>query len=448
MSVRHHRFHTSPLAVLGLLLCLGGSAALTLYETKPWAREHRLVAALESRLAAPPGHAHRGGIRVALHPAVAPFYAERAWTPAWTDAAARDTLLFLLHESAADGLDPETFSPYALAALSAAVLPDGPAGDSLLIERDLLFSDLFARLGDRLQSPSVAPDSLYRRSQWRPAPRSTRDLGGALKAAFATPNPAEGVARALDGLRPRHPDYRALRRALARALESADAPAEDLDLLRLNLERWRWMPDSLGDFHVLVNIPAYRLTVRERVGDAWREVSSMRVVVGKQGWSTTVMTDTIEQVVFNPTWTIPPSIQREQYGAYRGRMVRPPGPGNPLGRAKFLFPNEYAIYIHDTPTRWPFAREGRAYSHGCIRAQHPDSLAMAIMAYANGWAPEEVTAIWNGPWRLRPVALEKPVPVHLAYFTAWADADGVVTQYEDVYGRDAPLATALGLQSR
>jgi murein L,D-transpeptidase YcbB/YkuD len=173
----------------------------------------------------------------------------------------------------------------------------------------------------------------------------------------------------------------------------------------------------------------------------------MRVVVGLPSWATTVMTDTLETVVFNPTWSIPASIQRESYGAYRGRVVRPAGPGNPLGRAKFLFPNEYAIYIHDTTSRWAFARDARAYSHGCVRAHHPDSLAMTIMAHANGWDPEEVEAIWRGPWRTRSVTLERPVPVHLVYFTAWADDDGRVTRYADVYGRDAPLAAALGLRA-
>ncbi|MDX1418648.1 MAG: L,D-transpeptidase family protein [Rubricoccaceae bacterium] len=440
MTDRYHRFHASPLALAGLLLCVGGSTALSLYETRPWAREHRLTAALQGRLAERP--VPLDAPHAALHPAVAPFYADRQWALAWTDAA-RDTLLFLLRDAAADGLDPAEFAPDAHAALGRAALAKGRRGDSLLVERDLRFSDLFVRLGERLHAPQVGPDSLYRRSQWRPVSRPAPDLEAALRQAFGAPVPAEGVAEALDALRPQHPGYRALRAAYAQRLSDPDA--DDRDLLRLNLERWRWLPDSLGDFHVLVNIPAYELTVHERDRDGWREALRMRAVVGKQGWSTTVMTDTMDQVVFNPTWTIPASIQREQYGAYRGRVVRRPGPGNPLGRVKFLFPNEYAIYIHDTPTRWPFGREARAYSHGCVRAHHPDSLAMAVLGHANGWAPEEVDAIWRGPWRLRSVALEKPVPVHLVYFTAWADADGTVTRYPDVYGRDAPLAAALGL---
>jgi L,D-transpeptidase YcbB len=373
---------------------------------------------------------------------VAPFYAARAYAPAWADAA-RDTLLFLVGDAAADGLDPARFDAGAYAALAGADAPSGAAGDALLAERDLLFSDLFFRLGAALAEPSVAPDSLYRPSQWRPVPRRAPDLAAALARAASDPLPAEGVARALDGLRPQDPQYRALRYAHARALRESDAALAAL--LRLNLERWRWLPDSLGDFHVLANLPAYALTVREREGDAYHDALRMRVVIGKQGWSTTVMSDTMTQVVFNPTWSIPASIQRESYGYYRGQMVRQPGPGNPLGRVKFLFPNEYAIYLHDTPTRWPFEREARAYSHGCVRLHRPDSLAMVVMAHANGWAPEEVEALWRGPWRHRPVELERPVPVHLVYFTAWIEPDGSVTRYADVYGRDAPLAAALGL---
>jgi murein L,D-transpeptidase YcbB/YkuD len=443
------RFYFS-IAAVGLLLGLGGSTAFGVYKTRPWVREPRVAEAIAARLAADSAAAAHGGTGPSLHPAVAPFYAARLYAPAWEDPAARDTLVYLLGDVAADGLDPEAFDPGAYAALSAAVPPEGRDGEGLLAERDLRFTDLFLRLGAALSSPTVAPDSLYRRSQWRPVPKPPTDLPTALARAVADPVPAEGVARTLEALRPQDPQYRALRAAYARALRDGDDALADL--LRLNLERWRWLPDRLGDFHVLVNLPAYELTLREREpapvdagGDGYRDALRMRVVIGKRGWSTTVMTDTMTQVVFNPTWSIPPSIQRESYGYYRGQMVRPPGPGNPLGRAKFLFPNEYAIYLHDTPSRWPFERDARAYSHGCVRLHRPDSLAMAIMRHANGWADEEITEIWRGPWRHRPVDLERPVPVHLVYFTAWAEPDGRVTRYDDVYGRDPALAAALGL---
>ncbi len=219
-----------------------------------------------------------------------------------------------------------------------------------------------------------------------------------------------------------------------------------IPLLTLNLERWRWLPQELGDFHVMVNIPSFDLTVRERIDDAYTEHVRMNTVVGKRAWETPVFSDTITQIVFNPTWTIPMSIQIETYGSYEGLMVRQPGPGNAMGRVKFRFPNDYAIYIHDTPARWVFSRARRAYSHGCIRAQEPDRLAEEILTRTNAWSVEDVAAKFSGPWRLQEIELDTPVPVHIVYFTAWVSENGQLQTYGDVYGHDAKLAEALGIE--
>ncbi|MCH8030820.1 MAG: L,D-transpeptidase family protein, partial [Bacteroidetes bacterium] len=179
-----------------------------------------------------------------------------------------------------------------------------------------------------------------------------------------------------------------------------------IPLLTLNLERWRWLPQDLGDFHVLVNIPSFDLAVRERNGDTYTEHLRMNTIVGKRAWETPVFSDTMTLVVFNPTWTIPASIQMESYGRVDPRgMVRDPGPGNPMGRVKFIFPNDHAIYIHDTPSRWAFNQNRRAYSHGCIRAHEAGRLAEEILTRTNGWTVEDVEAKFNGPWRLQNVEL-------------------------------------------
>lgn len=222
--------------------------------------------------------------------------------------------------------------------------------------------------------------------------------------------------------------------------------ASIVPLLQLNMERWRWLPEDLGDFHVLANIPSFDLAVRERDGDRFVEHLRMATVVGKRAWETPVFSDTMTQVIFNPTWTIPASIQRESYGSYRGLMVRQPGPGNPMGRVKFRFPNNLGIYIHDTNSRWAFSRDRRAYSHGCIRAHEPDRLAEEILIRSNEWTPEEVRARFDGPWRLEDVELNRPVPVHIVYFTAWVDESGLLQTYGDVYGHDERLAEALGIE--
>ena len=217
--------------------------------------------------------------------------------------------------------------------------------------------------------------------------------------------------------------------------------------MQLNLEKWRWLPRDLGDLHVWVNVPRFELALRERGTDGWDEAIRFRAVVGAQDWQTPSFTDTLETVVFNPTWTVPASIQRESYGRVRGRVVRPPGPGNAMGRVKFLFPNKHAVYVHDTPTKWAFDVDDRARSHGCVRAGDPEGLARELLTRTNGWDPERVAAIFRGRWRgPDPHRVDVTVPVHLVYFTAEVDADGTLQVWDDVYGRDGTLADALGLE--
>ena len=225
---------------------------------------------------------------------------------------------------------------------------------------------------------------------------------------------------------------------------------ELVPLLAVNLEKWRWLPRDLGALHVWVNVPRFELALRERAGgraDAgWTEAIRFRAVVGARDWQTPSFTDTLERVVFNPTWTVPPSIQRESYGRVRGRVVRPPGPGNAMGRVKFLFPNRHSVYVHDTPTKWAFGVDDRARSHGCVRAGDPEGLARELLTRTNGWEPGRVAKIFRGSWRrTQGHRVERTVPVHLVYFTAEVDPDGELRLHDDVYGRDAALAEALGV---
>ena len=216
--------------------------------------------------------------------------------------------------------------------------------------------------------------------------------------------------------------------------------------LALNLERWRWLPDSLGRLHVTVNIPAFEMTVRERRGARWAEIFRSAVVVGKPSWATPVFSDTMESVVFNPTWTMPRSIQIESYGRLRpDRATVAPGPRNALGRVKFLFPNRHAVYVHDTPSTWGFTAERRALSHGCVRSGDPAGLARTLLPRAAaGWSAARVDSLMTGSWTTHEAFLDRPVPVHIVYFTATADRAGRVTTYRDVYDRDARLARGTG----
>lgn len=223
--------------------------------------------------------------------------------------------------------------------------------------------------------------------------------------------------------------------------------AELIPLLALNLEKWRWLPRDLGDLHVWVNVPRFELALRERAGDDWSDATRFVTVVGAHDWETPAFTDTMETIVFNPTWIVPASIQRESYGEVRGFVERQPGPGNAMGRVKFLFPNDHAVYVHDTPSKWAFGVDDRARSHGCVRAGNPEALARELLTRTNGWTAERVRAIFQGPWGpTQSVTVEATVPVHLVYFTAEVDPDGRLRVYDDVYRRDARLADALGLE--
>lgn len=241
------------------------------------------------------------------------------------------------------------------------------------------------------------------------------------------------------------------------ALRSLDPARREGDLVA-NMERWRWLPRELGARSIFVNVAGYTM----RVYDDGETVHEARVIVGKPGQETPIFSDVMEYVVVSPTWTVPPTIMRNEflpglradpnYAAARGFDViqngstitvrQPPGPRNALGHIKFMFPNGHHVYLHDTPSRGLFDTIRRAYSHGCVRVEDPFALADLLLA-EQGWPKERLLAL-IGP-RERYVHLDEPVPVHLAYFTLEADADGRITPHEDIYGFDALVREALGL---
>lgn len=240
-----------------------------------------------------------------------------------------------------------------------------------------------------------------------------------------------------------------------------------------NMERWRWLPEDLGDFHVAVNIPEFRLAV---VDDG--EVSyTTRVVTGKPIHKTPVFSDEIEMIVVNPYWNVPSSIAVNEIGPqlvsnpgyiannnmellYGGKIVdasavnwsetsvrnfsirQRPGASNALGSIKFLFPNSHNVYLHDTPSKSLFSRSYRAYSHGCVRVQNPWDFANALLAretkvnLASLESQRGGRESWNN--------LDAHIPVHLMYFTLRVDQDGTIHSYGDVYGHNDKVKDALG----
>ncbi|HXT49484.1 MAG TPA: L,D-transpeptidase family protein, partial [Thermoanaerobaculia bacterium] len=251
--------------------------------------------------------------------------------------------------------------------------------------------------------------------------------------------------------------------------------------IAVNLERWRWVPDDFGPRAVVVNLPGYNLDVEE----SGREVMSMRVVVGEEGWETPVFADRIRYLVLNPYWNVPNGIfTKEMLGELRknpgylyendmevvdgerdnspvvspdrvwevgsnsGLRVRArPGEKNPLGKVKFMFPNKYDVYLHDTPATAVFDQADRNESHGCIRVERPFDLADYLMRDDPQWSGGQLrAAIDRG--EQRDVKLPEPVPVYLLYFTAMPGPDGGVAFFEDIYDLDRVQAQAQVAVSR
>jgi murein L,D-transpeptidase YcbB/YkuD len=242
--------------------------------------------------------------------------------------------------------------------------------------------------------------------------------------------------------------------------------AEKIAKLQTSLEAVRWLPTDLGSRYVFINAPSFRANY---VNDG-KEQLSMRVVVGSKANQTYFFQDQIETVEFNPYWGVPKSIivnemlpklradpsylDRLGYEvSYDGRKVassqvdwnvthavdvrQPPGGDNALGELKILFPNEHAIYMHDTPSKSYFNRDMRALSHGCVRLAEPRVMAAAVM----GTTVEEIgKQIASG--QNRAVQVPQKIPVYVSYFTAWPNKDGVVEYFDDVYGRDGHTAKA------
>jgi murein L,D-transpeptidase YcbB/YkuD len=311
--------------------------------------------------------------------------------------------------------------------------------------------------------------------------------GGKSSAGAASAVYGPDVAAAVARFRARH-GLEAGQTVDAATLSALDVPVgERIRQLEINLERWRWLPGDLGGRYVLINVPDFRLQVVE----GGRVVLAMRVIVGKAHSKTPVFSDQMTYLVLNPSWTLPDSIvtheiapqvaahpdylQRKglQVVKVRGkgedesafdvahldaarvaelgrpgspyRLRQPPGGDNPLGRIKFMFPNRFDVYLHDTPSGKLFARTERDFSHGCVRLEKPLELAEYLLRDNPRWTPQAIAdTIASG--RLTTVAVPRPLPVHILYLTAWVDKDGTVEFRDDVYGHDAALAAALAAE--
>jgi len=249
--------------------------------------------------------------------------------------------------------------------------------------------------------------------------------------------------------------------------------------IELNMERWRWLPHTLEERYILVNIANFALDVVEQ----GRSVLAMRVVVGKPERRTPSFSADMTYLVLSPHWYVPSTIAiqdklplirrnpsyvaRQHFKLFRNgengatrvdplsvdwsavsarnfpyRLRQDPGPQNALGRVKFMFPNAHHVYLHDTPARELFAKTARAFSSGCIRLEKPIELAEYLLQDDPRWSREKILAtIASGAEQIVPLATT--IPVHLWYWTAWVDEHGLVNFRKDIYTRDGVLAKAL-----
>lgn len=258
---------------------------------------------------------------------------------------------------------------------------------------------------------------------------------------------------------------------------SAGSLQQQKEQIALNMERYRWLPKNLGERHVFVNQPEYKL----RAFDKGKIIHEARVIVGKRKHATPVFSHEVSMVVFNPNWNVPrsiavneilPRLKRDPYylqrrnmtlyngytsrrvnsarvnwrrvtrKSFRYRIQQRPGRRNALGKIKFLFPNEHSIYLHDTPGKKLFKHAARAFSHGCVRVQNPQLLAEVLLSTDKAWTKRRIRRSINSG-RRRIVKLSKKIPIHLAYFTTWVDNQGKIKFLDDVYGRDHKLNIVL-----
>ena len=438
------------------------------------------------------------------------FYERRHFAPAWS-ARDRDDLLAAIRNAGADGLDPADYHLEAIAKSA-----DGDGRDLLLTDAFFLLASHL--LSGRVDPESVEPTWCLtpRTNDLVPALETAielHDVGGTLARMPPAQRDYRVLKDALAGLRriearggwPAVDGRRSLRlgdqgppveQLTTRLVASGDLaqPSDRFDAvvdasvrrfqrqhdlkidgvvgretraalnvsvadrirqIEMNLERWRWLPATLGDPHALINIAAYSLVLSEH----GRPILSMRIVVGKDFTRTPIFSGEIAQVILSPYWNVPDSIADKElwpkerrlpgYLAHEhievlknGHLRQKPGSWSSLGLIKFDIPNRYGVYLHDTPAKSLFDAHARAFSHGCMRVEKPVDLAAWLLRDRPEWTREHIVEVSQGGTE-RAIAVRKPLPVHVLYWTVYLDEGGEVHFAPDVYGRDPRLDAAL-----
>jgi murein L,D-transpeptidase YcbB/YkuD len=397
------------------------------------------------------------------------FYQARNYQPIWTgspEALKRaEGAIAFLHTVRSEGLEPRD---YPTPDLSANLTEEQTAKAELQLTGSILRYARHASAG-RVSYTRVSASIQY--------PDHAADPADVLNKIAS----AQDMGAVLQSFEPQQPEFVALKAALAKELAAPEqqerpGPVQDrdsskkyrgkdadersrkntADTIIANMERWRWLPRDLGKTHVTVNIPDFTLAVYSDGAPVWQT----KIVVGKPGnLATPLLSETMKYLTVNPTWNVPPSIIRNEYlpalerdpGALERiglrvsnnpdgslRVYQPPGERNALGRIRFNFPNQFLVYQHDTPDKKLFARDSRAFSHGCMRVENPEKYAEVLLSLSQ---PEEnytvarIRSLYGE--QERTINLKQPIPVHVTYQTAFVDKQGQLNVRHDIYGLDA-----------
>ena len=421
-----------------------------------------------------------GGDWRAARGAIAAFYAGRFYAPVWvSDNGLTDlgrSALSQLKRAPDDGLNLSAFVlPHDL---GASLDPDAIAESETIIASAVVAYAEQAT-GSRVLPSHVSPlifatpkvvdpgvalvetvqaaDPAGRLAAFNPPQRGYRELRDELKRLEA-PGVAERRRRGFgtdldsDSLLETDGAPRRIKRALNAHIYPASvsaatsgASARQRAAILANMEMWRWEPREMGERRIEVNLADFSVAVIE--GD--RVVHQARAVVGKPETPTPIFSDVMRYVLINPSWQVPDSIVKKEMASKLGALSRRgyevkmvggrltvrqlPGDDNALGRFAFMFPNDHAIYLHDTPSKALFDEETRAFSHGCIRVEDPQSLAVLVLGgESTGWTDQRIEAAIGG--KERTVFLSRPLPIHIEYFTDFVDEFGEMKERPDVYG--------------
>lgn len=447
---------------------------------EPAAIESPLAPLIRDRLAEQP--ADLGEYELKERAALAAFYDARKGKPLWvSESGLNDRAAAVIAALArADdwGLVASDFKPPRLPpsdAVSPRVLADAEVTLSLVA----LQYGRYAR-GGRIMDPTTQLSSYLDRKPQLVEPKTI----------LANLAASDDPGAALEDLHPKHKQFQLLRqkylelRAGTRPAKPATtraghakAPSLGHEARRVlaNMEEWRWMPADMGDLYVWNNIPEY-LTRVVKAGDI---IHTERIVAGLVSKQTPIFSRPMRRIVFRPKWRVPESIMvRELWPSMlRGgglmykfglqvetpegqpvdwkrmdwtkedirkyHVVQPPGPHNLLGLVKFAFPSQHTVYMHDTPDKYMFAATQRTYSHGCMRVKNPVEYAKVILKEANGLDAGKIDEfVKSGPLDNK-IELDRRVPVHITYFTAFISGDGQLHTFPDVYGHERKISLAL-----